>query len=92
MDYNFTSLQELFKRVRPALHAKEVELHRLGYSNIKEIDVWNYLIENKWKKGKGLMLSDIVDDILNTECDKIHSFIQEKEENKAHPFEDTDII
>lgn len=78
MDYEFSSLQELFKRVSPALHAKEVELHRLGYSYIKDIDIWNYLIETRWKKGKDLMLSDIVNDIMHTECKKIDIYLKGK--------------
>lgn len=71
MDYEFSSLKDLYLRVAPALTAKKVELSRLGYSNIENIDIWNYLIESKWKMGNGLMLSDIVDDILNTDCKKI---------------------
>ena len=65
MDYEFSSLEELYKRVSPALHAKEVEMHRLGYFYIKDIDIWNYLTRKKWKNGKDLMLSDIVSDIMN---------------------------
>lgn len=67
MDYNFTSLEQLFKRVRPALHARCSEFNRLGYFDIKDIDIWNYLLEAKWKKGKDLMLSDIVNDIMNAD-------------------------
>lgn len=78
MDYEFSSLEELYKRVSPALHAKEVELHRLGYSYIKDIDIWNYLIEEKWKAGKNLMLSDIVSDIMHAECRKIDSYLKGK--------------
>ena len=78
MDYEFHSLQELYKRVEPALSAKISELKRLGYYYIKEVDIWNYLIEDKWKKGNGLMLSDIVDDILNTDCSKIDTYLKNK--------------
>ena len=76
MDYEFSSQAELFDRVKPALHAKEVELHRLGYSYIKDIDIWNYLIEVKWRNGKNLMLSDIVNDIMHTECKKIDTYFK----------------
>ena len=78
MDYDFTSLKELYERVTPALHAKEVELHRLGYSNVKSFDIWNYLIEMKWKKGNGLMLSDIVSDIMNCDCKEINNHLNGK--------------
>lgn len=78
MDYEFKSKKELYDRVSPALHAKEAELHRLGYNYIKGVDVWNYLIEHKWKQGKNLMLSDIVSDIMNTDCSKIDSYLKDK--------------
>lgn len=68
MDYEFSSLKDLYLRVDPALTSKRLELERKGYKNIKNIDIWKYLVENKWKQGKDLMLSDIVDDILNTDC------------------------
>ena len=73
MDYQFQSLQELFQRVRPALRAKKIEFHRLGYSKIKEMDIWNFLLEEKWKSGKNLMLYDIVSDIMNLECKRLVS-------------------
>ena len=60
----FKSLEELFDRVEPALNTKVVEGREFGFQ-VKEIDIWNYLVKNKWKKARGLMLSDIVDDILN---------------------------
>ncbi len=85
MDYQFQSLRELYQRVRPALRAKEVEFHRLGFLKIHEMDIWNYLLEDKWKKGKNLMLSDIVSDIMNLECQKLIS-------NQSHTKKDIEII
>ena len=41
MENEFSTKEELFTRVKPALQAKEVELHRLGYSYISSIDIWN---------------------------------------------------
>ena len=55
VDLNFNSQEELFKRVKPALNAKVMELHRLGYSYITITVVWNYLIETKWKKAEEVM-------------------------------------
>ena len=69
----FTSLEELYKRVEPALNSKVRELKKLGYSISKE-DLWKCFVYNKWKYGNGLMLSDIVDDILNTSFDEINSY------------------
>ena len=94
MDYDFSSLKELYERVTPALHAKEVELHRLGYSEVKSFDIWNYLIIEKWKKGKDLMLSDIVSDIMNCECRKIVDNIESKNElnKRTQKLDDISII
>ena len=78
MDYEFSSKEELYKRVGPALRAKLNEFHRLGYSYIKEEDIWNYLVQTKWCKGKDLMLSDIVSDILHTKEKEINEFLKEK--------------
>ncbi len=67
MNVLFSSSDELYKRVLPALRSKENEFKRMGYSNIKALDIWNYLVNSRWKFGKGLMLSDIVNDIMK--CD-----------------------
>ena len=94
MDYDFTSLKELYERVSPALHAKEVELHRLGFSSVKSFDIWNYLIDTKWKKGKDLMLSDIVSDILNCDCEDIDEHLKTKieESKRTQELDDISII
>lgn len=78
MDYEFSSKEELFQRVKPALNAKVGELHRFGYTYINQMDVWNYLIENVWIKSKNLMLSDIVSDILHTDNKKIDAYLKSK--------------
>jgi len=77
MDLEFSSLKDLYLRVDPALTAKRLEMERKGYKNIKNTDIWKYLVEAKWKNGKDLMLSDIVDDILNTECSLIDNYIKD---------------
>ena len=78
MDYEFSSKEELFQRVKPALKAKVNEFKRLGQKYVQEVDVWNYLIENVWCKAKDLMLSDIVNDILHVKIKKIDDYIKEK--------------
>lgn len=78
MDYEFSSKEELYQRVGPALRAKVCELQRLGFGYIQEIDVWNYLIETKWCKSRNLMLSDIVNDILHARYEKIDEFLKAK--------------
>lgn len=75
MNNEFNTKEELFNRVRPALKIKEKDLKKLGYSNITGLDVWNYLIESKWSKSKNLVLSDIVDDILNVDIDGLNNYL-----------------
>ena len=86
LDYEFNTLEELYKRVKPALHSKERELERLGYSNIKEFDIWNCL-KDKWKNSNDLTLADIVDDILNTDSDEIKSYYESKSQNTKKDIE-----
>ena len=74
MDYEFSSLEELYKRVRPALKSKVKKKKKYGNLSISKYDLWKCLIINKWRNETGLMLSDIVDDILNISFDEINSY------------------
>lgn len=78
MDVVFNSVEDLYKRVKPALRSKVREFKRKNILYIKEEDIWNFLVENKWKKTKGLELNEIVDDILNMENEKIILYVQSK--------------
>lgn len=78
MEVAFNSVEDLYKRVRPALRSKIRELKRNNVFYVKEEDIWNFLAENKWKNTKGLELNDIVDDILNIENEKIILYVQTK--------------
>ena len=88
MDLEFSSLKDLYLRISPALKTKKIELDRMGLSYIEEKDIWDYLVENKWKVGKDLTLSDIVDDILNTDNTSIDKYFKEKNTS----LDDKDII
>ncbi len=78
MNIEFSSLKELYARIKPALETKTNEMHRVGYNYIKEEDVWNYLKEIKWKKANNLSLYEMIDDILNTDNVLIDSYIKSK--------------
>ncbi|MBQ2639377.1 MAG: hypothetical protein IJF92_01240 [Bacilli bacterium] len=78
MDIKFNSQEELFTRVKPALNAKLQELHRLGFSYVTINDIWNYLVENNWKNGKDLTLSDIVSNIIHVDNNKLDEYIKGK--------------
>lgn len=66
MDLNFSSVEELKKRLMPALRVRKRELKLNNYS-ITEEEIWNYFVNNHWKKSIQLSLAKMVDDILNRE-------------------------
>ena len=78
MNYEFTSLEELYNRLKPALEAKRIEMKRNGFNYIKIVDIWNYLKEIKWKKARDLSLYEMVDDVLNIDDIVIDSYIRGK--------------
>lgn len=65
MDIEFKTKEELYHRVYPALSAKKAELKRLGYFNVQEKDIWNFLSYNVFSKMQGLTLADIVSEIMH---------------------------
>lgn len=85
MDIEFSSKEELYKRVKPALRTKKNELIKLGTKNIREVDIWNFLIKTKWKNGSNLCLFDIVNDIMQVDKEEINQYLikahQPKENN-----------
>ena len=42
-DIKFTSMNDLYKRLLPALKSKKKELTKAGFPYIKEEDIWEYL-------------------------------------------------
>ena len=93
MDLEFSSQEELFSRVRPALNAKVRELNRLGYMNILDIDIWNYLKETKLIKTHDLALCDIVNDILKSSNKILFDYVQIRKQKLSQDFDrDLDIL
>ena len=84
-----------YKAMMPKLKSKNfknMELIRPLYY-IKEEDIWNCLVELHWKKDKGLLLSDVVDDILNTENSVIDNYVKnEMKKMKREANYDVEII
>lgn len=78
MDKGFSSQTELYERVRPALRTKRHELIRAGFKYIKEEDIWNYNIDNNWRRAKGLTLASMVNDILNTSDNAYSEYVLKK--------------
>lgn len=70
-EISFSSQEELYKRIFPALKSKKKMMARSGFKYLKETDIWDYMRYNVWNLSSGLELCDMVDDILNTDNNKI---------------------
>lgn len=77
-DVAFSSIEELYKRVKPALMTKCEELKRSGISYITIEDIWNYLKDNVWNNSRNLRLFRMVDDILNVDNMLVDDYIKSK--------------
>ena len=78
MNYEFKSLKELYDRITPALRAKCTECKALGYKNISERDIWDYLTSAKWVSSNNLDLNKMVSDIFNSSINDINNYIINK--------------
>ncbi len=87
----FNSLKELYIKVRPVLTIKKNELKKLGMNYIVEADIWNYLKSEKWIKTTNLSLSELVNDILECDLEKLDIYTK-KELSKVQRKVDTDEI
>ena len=74
----FSSINELYDRLVPAMDTKVNELKMSGISYITIDDIWNYLSIYKWGKAKDLTLNKCVDDILNTSDLEYQKYAKEK--------------
>lgn len=71
MDIEFKDLNELYKRLEPALSTKEAELKRYDIDTLTKKDIWDYLAQTKWTVSNNLQLHQMVDDILHISNDDI---------------------
>jgi hypothetical protein len=78
MDIEFNSLKELYDRIKPALTSKRIEMKKYGFYHVKEADIWNYLTSKKWQTSKDLSLSEMVNDIFNSNPDDINNYVIKK--------------
>ncbi len=81
MDETFSSLEELYERLLPAMKSKLRELHHNHMIYINVEDIWKYLRNNKWNPGVNLTLFDMVDDILNTDNNLIDEYVRNTRKN-----------
>ncbi len=76
MQEEIHSQKELFQKVMPALQARKSEFSRLGHE-VDIYDIWYYLMNEKWKFGNDLRLSDIVHDIMHVDYLEMKSYLDE---------------
>ncbi len=74
----FKSAKELYDRVLPALYSKVKEVRNLGFANITEKDIWNYLVNSTWKTKRNLQLHDLISDILYADNYKLNDYVMDK--------------
>ena len=74
----FTSIQELYQRLLPALKTKTAEIKRLKIFSITESLVFEYCLENFWRSKKDLRLHEMVDDILKVDAIKLIEYLKKE--------------
>lgn len=72
----YSSERELFEALRGAFNVK-LRLIKDDYDYIKMTDIWNYLKINKWCKIKDLSLSEMTNDIINVDVEKVDAFVKD---------------
>ena len=73
----FSSVDELFNRLKPAFNSKLDELKSKGIKYLDIKDLWLFLSKNKWSLESNLELCDMVNDILNINEAELISFINQ---------------
>jgi len=71
----FTTQKELYLKLLPVFTVKKRLISITKYKHITNEFIWSYLIETKWKKSYDLSLSDIVNDIITVDIDKVNNYI-----------------
>ena len=81
MDFGLNNSLDLYKRLLPAINSKINELSKYEIFYVKREDIWNYLKHEKWKDDN-ISLAEMVDDILNTDNEKLAKYVKEKTLNE----------
>ena len=78
-EFKFKSLEELYRKLLPALRTKVADLRRSNVLWVKEIDIWNYLKVLYWRNKKDLTLGEMVNDILSTTNEELIKFVNSED-------------
>ena len=92
-EFKFKSLEELYKKLIPAFNVRVNDLKRSKINGITREDIWNYLKHEKWKDDN-ISLAEMVDDILNTDNEKLVKYVKEKtlNERKSTEIDETELL
>lgn len=71
----FSSIEELYNRLKPAFRFKLSELKAKKLTFITSKDLWTFLSKTKWSKEENLELCDMVNDIMNINETELINFI-----------------
>lgn len=88
----FSSLEELYNRVTPALNSKLKDLKRIGVNYVQKADIWNYLKNNVWCKKAGLTLGEIVNDIMTVTNAELELYVQNLMSKEPRVREDDTVL
>ena len=69
----YTSQKDLYLAVLPAFKVKHRLISITDYK-ITNKQIWEYLTVNKWKNSYNLTISEVVNDIINVDIEKIESY------------------
>lgn len=73
----YKSEKELYQSLRGAFNVK-LRMIKDNYDYIKSIDIYNYLKITKWCKATNLSISEMVNDIISVDIQKVDEYIKEK--------------
>ena len=73
----FTNMNDLYKRVLPALNTRKYELKRIKF-NVNSLDIWDYCVSNLWRNKKDLRIYEMVSDILSVDELKLKIFLDNR--------------
>ena len=70
----FTSLQQLYRKLLPAFNVKKRLIKNSKYKNITNENIWKYLSETKWKNSCNLSLPEMINDIITVDLEDIINY------------------
>ena len=72
----FTSLQQLYRKLLPAFNVKKRLIKNSKYKNITNENIWTYLSETKWRQANNLSLPDMINDIITADLEDISKYTE----------------